>query len=389
MRIELTDEHREFQEEARAWIHQTIGSRGGEFDRAQLLPEEVIAALGRNRLLGSTVDEKHGGRGLDMISYGILHQEIGAECSSTRSLLTVHDMVALAVERLGSSKVRDRWLPEFTSGSAIAAFALSEPEVGSDASSVQTNAVRDGASFVLSGTKKWISFGQRADVFLVLARDDRDGQVGGFLVPRESPGLEVEAIEGLLGLRASMLAELSLNECRVSDDSRVGSAALPNGLVTATALQLGRYSVAWGCVGIATACVAAAFAYTSERQQFGVPLREHQLVQRHLAGMLTDLEAARLLCLHAGALLESRDPRAVAATLMAKYFSSRAAARIASDAVQVHGAAGCRPDAPIERYYRDARMMEIIEGTNEILETVIPRYGPTQLSAEKTVEEAG
>lgn len=376
MRIELTDKHADFQEEVRAWTQATIGSRGGEFDRAQHLPEDVLSALRHDRLLGATVAEKHGGRGLDIISYGLLHQEIGAECSSTRSLLTVHDMVAYAVERLGSSEVKDRWLRELTSGSAIAAFALSEPEVGSDASSVRTTAARDGTSFVLNGRKKWISFGQRADVFLVVARDDRDGQIGGFLVPRESPGLEVKAIEGLLGLRASMLAEISLDECRVPAHARVGSPGLPTGLLTATALQLGRYSVAWGCVGIATACAAAAFTHTSTRRQFGAPLREHQLVQRHLARMLTDLEAARLLCLHAGSLLQTRDPGAIAATLKAKYFSSQAAARIANDTIQVHGAAGCRSDVPVERYYRDARMMEIIEGTNEILESLISHYGP-------------
>jgi len=384
MQIELTEEQNEFQNETRSWVRTNIGSRGSDFDQAQRLPEELIAALRRDRLLGSIVGEKHGGRGLDMISYGLLHQEIGSECSSTRSLLTVHDMVARAVEVLGPSELRDQWLPELAAGTTIAAFALSEPDVGSDASSVQTTAVRDGESFVLTGRKRWISFGQRADVFLVVARGDRDGQIGAFLVPRDSPGLAVDPIDGLLGLRASMLAEISLIECRVPAHALVGSPSLPTGLVTATALQLGRYSVAWGCVGIATACVAAAFTHASARQQFDALLLDHQLVRRHLARMLTDLQAARLLCLHAGSLLQTRDPGAVAATLIAKYFSSQAAARIANDTVQVHGATGCRSDSPVERYFRDARMMEIIEGTNEILENLIPRYGPSTRADDAT-----
>ncbi|HKZ29733.1 MAG TPA: acyl-CoA dehydrogenase family protein [Acidimicrobiia bacterium] len=375
MKIELTVRQQQRKDRFRLFADTHIAPVAGDFDRQEAITDEVVELVARNGLLGSHLPTEHGGRGFDMISYGLLHEALGRACSSTRSLLTVHDMVCEAILRLGNAQLRQAWLPVLASGKKIGAFALTEPEVGSDAGSLQTTATQDGDDYVLNGRKKWISFAQLADVFLVVARVGRGGPIGGFLVPADAPGLTVTPITGMLGLRASMLGELDLTACPVPSSARVGPAKMPSGLVVATALQLGRYSVAWGCVGIGEACLEASFRYSETREQFGVPISKHQLIRRMLTNMLTDVRAARLLCYEAGYLAQDRKPGTVEATLIAKYFSSRMATRVAGDAVQLHGASGGSAEQPVERYFRDARLMEIIEGSTEIQQITIPKYG--------------
>ncbi len=375
MRIEFTARQRQRQSRFRAFAEQHVMPKAPVFDRTEAIDEEVIQRLARAGFLGSHLPAEFGGSHLDMISYGLLHQELGRACSSTRSLLTVHDMVGEAILRLGGAELRRTWLPALARGEKIGAFALTEPQAGSDAGGVQTTAQQDGAEYVINGRKKWISFAQIADVFLVVARLGDDGPIGGFLVPADTPGLTVTPITGMLGLRASLLGELDFRNCRIPVSARVGPAKMPSGLVVATALQLGRYSVAWGCVGIGEASVQAAFRYSAAREQFGVPIEKHQLIRRMLTDMLADVRAARLLCCEAGYLTERRSPGIIEATLIAKYFSSRMATRVTSDAVQIHGASGVSAEQPVERYFRDARMMEIIEGSTEIQQITIPKYG--------------
>jgi len=375
MRVEFTARQRQRQSRFRAFADQHLIPKATVFDRHEALDAEVVERLARARLLGSHLPTEYGGRHLDMISYGLLHQELGRACSSTRSLLTVHDMVGESVLRLGGASLRQTWLPLLASGEKIGAFALTEPDAGSDAGSVQTKAELDGDEYVINGSKKWITFAQIADVFLVVARMGERGPIGGLLVPADTPGLTITPITGMLGLRASMLGELEFRNCRVPVSARIGPAKMPSGLVVATALQLGRYSVAWGCVGIGEASVEASFRYSADRRQFGVPIEKHQLIRRMLTNMLSDLRAARLLCCEAGYLSEQRSPGAVEATLIAKYFSSRMATRVTADAVQIHGASGGSAEQPVERYFRDARLMEIIEGSTEIQQITIPKYG--------------
>ena len=375
MRVEFTARQQQRQTRFREFANQNVAPKAATFDQKQAIDEEVVQRLARAGLLGSHLPTQYGGRHLDMISYGLLHQELGKACSSTRSLLTVHDMVGEAILRLGGAKLRQAWLPVLASGERIGAFALTEPDAGSDAGSIQTTATQDGNEYVINGAKKWISFALLADVFLVVVRMGKGGPIGGLLVPADTPGLTITPITGMLGLRASMLGELDFRDCRVPVSARIGPAMMPSGLVVATALQLGRYSVAWGCVGIGEASVEASFRYSAEREQFGVPIEKHQLIRRMLTNMLADLRAARLLCCEAGYLAERRSPGVVEATLIAKYFSSRMATRVTSDAVQIHGAGGGSAEQPVERYFRDARLMEIIEGSTEIQQITIPKYG--------------
>lgn len=375
MRVEFTARQRQHQSRFRAFADRHVSPKAAAFDRNEALDAEVVERLARAGLLGSQLPAEYGGRHLDMISYGLLHQELGRACSSTRSLLTVHDMVCESILRLGGARLRNTWLPLLATGERIGAFALTEPAVGSDAGSVETTAEQDGDEYVINGRKKWITFAQLADVFLVVARIGGQGPVGGLLVPADTPGLTVAPITGMLGLKASMLGELEFRDCRVPVSARIGPARMPSGLVVATALQLGRYSVAWGCVGIGEASVEASYRYSAEREQFGVPIEKHQLVRRMLTNMLSDLRASRLVCCEAGYLTQHRRPGAVEATLIAKYNSSRMATRVTSDAVQIHGASGGSAEQPVERYFRDARLMEIIEGSTEIQQITIPKYG--------------
>jgi alkylation response protein AidB-like acyl-CoA dehydrogenase len=263
-------------------------------------------------------------------------------------------------------------LPALAVGDALAAFALTEPGAGSDAAAVATQARKHRGDFVLDGQKLWISFGQIADLFLVVARAE-DGLCA-FLVDREAPGLTVRPRAGLLGIRASMLADLSLVDCRIQKDRLIGGPSLGLAGVVATALELGRYSIAWGCVGIARTALRESVRHARQRRQFGVPIGDHQLVRCLLGGIANRVEAARLMCARAGRLKNENDLDSVVATLQAKLIASKAATRATADAVQIHGARGCCDDTSIERLFRDARVMEIIEGSTQVIESLIGEY---------------
>lgn len=370
---DLSAAQREARASYRAFALEHVAPRAGQWDRAQALPAEIIAALGHAGMLGCLVPYRHGGTELGMIEFGLLNEELGRACSSVRSVVTVHSMVCHAISRWGTAEQQARWLAPLASGAALGAFALSEPEVGSDAGAVACEAGREGDDLVLRGTKRWITLGQIADLFLVFVRlDDRPTAL---LVERAAPGLTVEPIRDLLGTRASMLAELTFDGCRVPVHNLVGPPGFGIAAVATSALDIGRYSVAWGCVGIAQACLDACLDRAASRRQFGAALAEHQLVRRMLADMIAQTSAARLLCLHAGHLKQAGDPSTVMETFIAKYYASTAAMRIAVNAVQLHGASGCSADQPVERYLRDAKVMEIIEGSNEIQQIAIADYG--------------
>ena len=354
-------------DEVRAFVDQEIVPFAGAWDREGRTPPEIVTALARRGYLDTAPRE---GRLREASGLLALHEEIGRGCSSLRSLLTVHGMVTHVLWRWGSSALASAWLPRLAHGETIAAFALSEPDVGSDLSAVTTDAAVDGDSYVLHGHKKWITYGQVAGVFLVVARSARGPLV--LLVERDTPGLTITPMRGITGTRASMLAELRFDGCRVPASSRIGGAGfgVP---VALSALELGRLSVAAGCVGIIQACLEAATGYANARTQFGRAIGEHQLVQRMIADMAADVRAARLLCERAAALHDARTPGAAHEIFIAKYFASTAATRAAANAVQIHGANGCTDAYPVDRYLRDARVMEIIEGSTQVLQSEIGR----------------
>ncbi|MFC1421550.1 acyl-CoA dehydrogenase family protein [Streptacidiphilus cavernicola] len=372
----LTPDQRDLQARFRAFAAREVAPLAARHDREQRLDRSLVDLLAKQNMLAAQIPAASGGPGLDAVGYGLLHEEIGRACSSTRSLLTVHDMVTESVWRWGDQTLRSTWLPSLLCGSTLAAFALSEPEAGSDAAAIATRAepVPGGHSFRLTGTKRWISFGQLADVFLVFARTPEG--VSAFLVERDRPGVTVEPLHDMLGTRGAMLAQLSFQDCEVPRANLVGRPGRAHPFLVTHALTLGRYSVACGSVGIVQACLDAATAHATARGTM-----RHQLVQRMLADMVIAARAGRMLALRAGELAAHRSPEAPLAATEAKYFCGRAAADAARDAVQVLGAAGCSPDHPVARYYRDAKVMEIIEGSNEVSQTMIGRFGHTDRSS--------
>lgn len=354
----------------RAFANEVIAPHAAAIDRGESYPRSLISDLAAAGWIGASLAQ---GRGLSMAAYGLMTEELGRTCGSTRNLVAVEDMVAGAIARWGTDEQRARWIGPILNGDVVAAFALTEPGVGSDAASITTTATVDASGhFVLDGSKTWISFAAIADLFLVFAK--LDGKHTAFLLEAGTPGLEITPIYDLLGLRGSALATLTLRGCRVSAANIVGRPGFGLIMVATHALDLGRYSTAWGCVGLAQACLEASAARTTGRTQGGVALREHQLVRAMLADLVTETTAARALCERAGAAKDRGDPDASNITLMAKYFASGVAARASTTAVQLHGAAGIGGVGGVERHFRDAKVMEIIEGTTQIQQLLLSGY---------------
>ncbi len=371
MQLAYTPEQQAHQQQFRAFVQAEILPRAEAYDETGVFPPELTAALGRAGYLGALAPAAQGGLGLDLLSFGLLNEALGQGCASARSLLTVHSMVLVSLQRWGSAAQKARWLPGLVSGAQVGAFALTEPESGSDANSLAMTAVLDGESYRLTGSKKWITFGQTAGLFLLFAKVD--GRTTAFLIERDTPGLAVVPIAPLAGCRSSMLAELHLEACRVPAANLLGRVGAGWTYVASTALDNGRYSVAWGCVGLAQACLAATVAYAGTRRQFGALLKDHQLIQAMITDMVANVEAARLLCCQAGYLQQTGDPGAPLATSLAKYFAARAAGQVAAEAVQAHGANGFSRAYPVQRHWRDAKVMDVIEGSREIQQLVIGR----------------
>lgn len=372
MKIELTPEQKQYKAEFRRFTDEIIMPNAGQFDREECMPQSVIKALAQRKYLAATLPSDIGGLGGDAITFGILNEEIGRGCSSARSLLTVHTMVSQAILRWGSQEQKSQWLPQLASGDAIGAFALTEPNVGSDAKSVETSATANGDSFIINGRKKWITYGQIADLFLLFAQSN--GKPTAFLVERDRPGVTVRPIRGISGTKASMLAEIHFESCQIPKENLLGASGFGFVVVGASALEWGRYSVACGCIGIGQACLEASLDYTSKRKQFGVYIKEHQLIRQMITNMVTNLDAARLLCYYAGYLKDIGDPAAATEVFKAKYLASTMANQAATDAVQIHGANGCSSEYPVERYMRDAKVMAIIEGSNQIQQLTIAKH---------------
>ncbi|MEK4367051.1 acyl-CoA dehydrogenase family protein [Paenibacillus sp. FSL R5-0473] len=369
MKVELNAEQLMWQEQFKDFVDSEIISYASLNDSEERIHPELLAKITEAGYLGSMLPKEYGGMELDNITIGILNEEVGRGCSSVRSLLTVQGMVGLAILRWGTEQQRQYWLPALATGTTLGSFGLTEPSVGSDAKSIETTAVLDGDEYILNGHKKWITMGQLADVFLILAQCENKPTA--FIVERDSIGFSVEPMSGLLGARASMIAELKMDSCRIPKENLLGQVGTGLSHVALPCLDYGRYTIACGCVGLAKACLDASVHYANSRIQFGRAIRENQMIQKMITEMSVNMKAARMLCYRAGYLRDVGDPESIMETWTAKYFASTMVNKVASDAVQIHGANGCHRDYPVERYYRDARINEIIEGTTQMHEILI------------------
>ncbi len=349
-------------------------------DQEQQIPREVVERMREAGLFASGFPERLGGTPgskADPVSatvrHGMIHEALGRASPSVQGLLNVHHMGGSAILRWGTQAQKGEWGQRLSSGEVIAAFAITEPEVGSDASAIQTTAVPVGDGWEVSGTKTWITCGQSADIFVMLTQSER-GPLA-VILPRDTPGLRIEPILGILGCRGYMLATLYMERCAVPPERVLGQPGFGLSHVVAEGLDNGRHNLAWGCVGLGQACLDASLHHAAQREQFGGPIGEFGQIQRLLARMMTDVHAARLVCWSAAVARGRRDPSAVQESFMAKYLASTMTNRVAADAVQVHGASGVGPGSPVETAFRDARIMELIEGTTQIVERAIARFG--------------
>lgn len=358
------------------FVDTSILPHANAWDADGRISDQVVADMARLGYLGANVPIAFGGQELDSLGIYRLASELGRGCSSVRSLLTVHGMVCQSIARWGSKTLKQKWLPLLATGDAIGAFALSEPGAGSDVSAITTTAAARDGKFVLNGLKRWITFGQRADVSLMFAREEKG--VTAFLVPMDAPGVQVRPMDGMFGTRASDVAEIELTDAVVDADCIVGRSGFGLAAVASSALELGRFTVASGCVGILNAALAEALDHARSRMSFNKRLIEHQLVAAQLARMSTDADAAAGLCERAAQLRDEKHRDAVRATWTAKYFASTAAFRAASDLVQIMGARGCENGATAQRLLRDAKVMEIIEGSTQLQEITIAQMLDTK-----------
>jgi alkylation response protein AidB-like acyl-CoA dehydrogenase len=373
--LDLSDEQRLIRETARDFVDNEIVPRARENDRAARFDRELAGRLGEMGYLGAPVAEQYGGRGLDYVSYGLIVEEVGRGDSSARTVVSVQtSLVCGSIERWGTEEQKRQWLPRLCSDEALGCFALSEPDAGSDPSSMRTRAEFSGGRWRINGQKMWISLANHAELALIFAQTDPDRRHRGiacFLVPTSTAGFSSQEIHGKLGLRASDTGSIALDDVEVPGDALLGEVG--DGFkIAMTALDSGRYSVAAGCVGICEGCVQASVDYSRQREQFGVPIASFQLVQEMIAEMVVRRDAARLLVRRAGILKDKGEPN-TAETSIAKLYATESAVECANLAIQVHGGSGYVDDYPVERYLRDARVTTLYEGTSQIQKLIIGR----------------
>ncbi|MET8125282.1 acyl-CoA dehydrogenase family protein [Streptomyces sp. NPDC005065] len=375
MNLELSEEQEAVRQLAKDFVAREITPHVVEWDRTENVDRSIVKKLGSLGFLGLTVPEEYGGSGGDHLAYCLVTEELGRGDSSVRGIVSVSlGLVAKTIATWGDEEQKRQWLPRLTAGEAIGCFGLTEPGTGSDAGNLTTKAVRDGDSYVINGTKMFITNGTWADVVLLFARtNDTPGHKGisAFLVPTDTPGLTRRTIHGKLGLRGQATAEVVLEDVRVPAATLLG----PEGKgfsVAMSALAKGRMSVAAGCVGIAQAALDAAVGYAGEREQFGKSIASYQLVQELISDIAVDVDAARLLTWRVADLIDRGEDFATAAS-KAKLFASEAAVRAANNALQVFGGYGYIDEYPVGKLLRDARVMTLYEGTSQIQKLIIGR----------------
>lgn len=352
-----------------AYLAESVAPLADRWDREERIPREVLNDLAGLGLLGASVPAEKGGMGGTATEWGEALEAIGEASMSLLSVLTVHAMCTYAVARWLEGEPQQEWLADLIAGRKLGAFALTEPSVGSDAKAVTTQLGDDGDNWRLTGTKRWITASELADVFVVVGQAPKG--LTAVLVPREQPGLTITPITGGLGFRAARQCELSFKDVVVPKRWTLAGEGMGFSHVANSALDVGRFCIACGSTGLIRACVRASVDYARSRKQFGVTLSHHQLIQAMIADMTTSYKAASALWRHAARSREELQPGSIMETTTAKYFASKACARAASDAVQIHGANGCGPDYPVQRYFRDARVTELIEGSNQMQQIII------------------
>jgi alkylation response protein AidB-like acyl-CoA dehydrogenase len=371
----LSPEHEQIRDAVRAFVAAEVAPHAAAWDRDATFPKAALKGLAELGLFGVFVPEHLGGAGLDYLSLAIALEEVAAGDGATSTILSVNNCpVCNILLNYGNAAQQDRWLKPLARGDMLGAFALTEAQAGSDASSLKTTARREGDVWIIDGAKQFITSGRNGDVAIVFAVTDRAAGkrgISAFLVPTSTPGYSVPRVEQKLGQHASDTAQVVFEHCRVPAENMIGQEG-EGYRIALSSLEGGRIGIAAQAIGMARAALEAALAYARERTAFGEPLFNHQAVQFRLADMATEVEVARQMAHHAAALKDAGRP-CLKEAAMAKLFASEMAERVCSAAIQVHGGYGYVGDFPVERIYRDVRVTQIYEGTSDIQRILIGR----------------
>jgi len=371
----LTDEQVMVRDMARAFAAEQLAPNAAAWDRDGVFPADALKGMAKLGLLGMVVPEKWDGAGADTLTHAVALEEIAAGDGACSTIMAVHNSVAcLPVLNFGSSDQQERFLRPLAKGEMLGAFALTEPGAGSDAGAIRTRAEKRGNTYVLNGTKQFITSGKNADVVIVFAKTDPEAGGRGmsaFIVPTDTPGYRVASVEHKMGQRASDTCQLVFEDMELTLDLLLGQEG-EGYRIALSNLEGGRIGIAAQAIGMARAAYEHAVAYAKERETFGKAIIEHQAVVFRLAEMRTKIEAARQLTWHAARLRDAGTPCLTEAA-MAKLYASEMAEEVCSDAIQVHGGYGYLQDFPVERIYRDVRVTKIYEGTSDIQKLIIGR----------------
>jgi butyryl-CoA dehydrogenase len=373
MDFDLTEEQQMIQDTIRKFADEKIAPVAAENDKKAEVPRDIFNKLAGLGFMGTPIPEEYGGAGFDYICHAIVAEEIGRADSSMRGTYSVQvSLVELPILKFASEEQKKKYLPKLTSGEWIGCFGLTEPDAGSDPASMVATAKVDGDHYVLNGQKTWITNAGIADLAIVYAKTDPDAGARGitaFLVERGFEGFSTRDLHDKLGLRASNTGEIFLEDCRVPKENIMGEVNKGFKVALGT-LEFGRYTVAAGCVGAAQGCIDICKEHAKQRVQFGKTIASFQLIQQMIADMVVECEAGRLLVYRAGHLKNKGIPN-TRETSIAKYYCSEMVNRVAYKAIQIHGGYGFSGEYPVERFYRDARINTLYEGTSQIQQLII------------------
>ena len=371
--FELDDHQRQIGELAAEIAQREIAPHIARWDREHYFPRELFSKLTEAGVMGLLVPEQYGGAGADYVSYARAIEELARVDAGSAVTVSVHSMICMAILKLGSEEQKRSYLPKLAQQDTIAAFALTEPNAGSDAANIRSSAKRTDAGYVLNGRKQWCTNGSYSTVIMGMFRTGGPGPKGvsAFLIDNDTAGVVVEKLSDKLGIHTSNTCDVAFDDAVVPQDALLGGEGC--GFSSAlTALTGGRIGIAAQACGILAACLDASVKFAKEREAFGSPIGAYEGISFKIAQMATDLDAARLLTYRAAALYDAGKPFATEAS-KAKFFASTAARKHAAEAVQIHGGYGYTTEFPVERYYRDAKITEIYEGTSEIQQVIISR----------------
>jgi len=375
MDVFLNEKNQAVRRSVRAFCERELMPIAKDLDLEARFPWEVVEKMGKLGYFGIQVPKEFGGAGMDAVSYVIVIEEISRACAGLGLCLTVHYGVGVyPIMAFGTDEQKNKWIPPLAKGEKIGAFCLTEPNAGTDPGGIEATAFRDGDHYVVNANKVFVTNGGVADVCLIFARTNAEGGHKGISVivaERGTPGFVVGDLEDLCGMRANPVSSIRLYDCRVPVGNLIGKEGM--GLqIGLKALDTGRMGIAAQALGIAQAAFDEALRYAKERRQFGVPIAKHQAIQMMIADMATQIDAARLMVYRAAVMDNQGQPLSRVAA-MAKLFASETACNVTDLAVQIHGGYGYSKSYPVERYYRDARVTRIYEGTSEIQRVVIAR----------------